>query len=57
MRELPSKMVFGTCGVSANPSMEIEDPFRCCSEQKQNTAATSIVKIPYLLDYLADRVV
>jgi hypothetical protein len=35
---------------------EIEDKFRRCSAQKQNTAATSIVKIPYLLIRLADRV-
>jgi hypothetical protein len=50
-------MVFGTSGVSANLSLEIEDPFRRCSVQKQNTAATSIVKIPYFLNRLVDRVV
>jgi hypothetical protein len=50
-------MVFGTSGVSANPSLKIEDPFRRCSVQKQNTAATLIVKIPYFLNRLADRVV
>jgi hypothetical protein len=27
LRELSSKMVFGTSGVSANPRLEIEDPF------------------------------
>jgi hypothetical protein len=37
-------MVFGTFGVLANPSLEIEDPFRRCSVQKQNTAATSFIK-------------
>jgi hypothetical protein len=57
MRELPSEMVFGTSGVSANPSLEIEDPFYRCSVQKQNTAATSMVKIPYFLNHLADRVI
>jgi hypothetical protein len=50
-------MVFGTSGVSANPSLKIEDPFRRCSVQKQNTAAASIVKIPYFLNRLVDRVV
>jgi hypothetical protein len=56
MRELPSEMVFGTFGVSANPSLEIEDPFRRCSVQKQNIAETSIIKILYFLNHLADRV-
>jgi hypothetical protein len=50
-------MVFRTFGVSANPSLEIEDPFCRCSVQKHNTAVTSIVKIPYFLNYLADRVI
>jgi hypothetical protein len=50
-------MVFGTSGVSANLSLEIKDPFCRCSVQKQNTAATSIVKIPYFLNRLVDRVV
>jgi hypothetical protein len=31
----------------ANLSLEIEYPFRRCSVQKQNTAVTSIIKIPY----------
>jgi hypothetical protein len=56
LRELPSETVFGTSGVSANLSLEIEDPFRRCSIQKQNTAATSIVKILYFLNRLVDRV-
>jgi hypothetical protein len=47
-------MVFRTSGVSANLSLEIEDPFHRCSVQKQNTAATSIVKILYFLNRLAD---
>jgi hypothetical protein len=47
LRELPSKTVFGTSRVSANPSLEIEDPFHRCSVEKQNTTATSIIKIPY----------
>jgi hypothetical protein len=46
-----------TSGVLANPSLEIEDPFRRCSVQKQNTTVTSIVKIPYFLNRLADRVI
>jgi hypothetical protein len=50
-------MVFGTSGVSADLSLEIEDPFRRCSVQKQNTTAISIVKIPYFLNRLGDRVV
>jgi hypothetical protein len=37
--------------------LETEDPFCRCSVQKQNSAATSIVKIPLLLNCLADRVV
>jgi hypothetical protein len=57
MRELSSETVFRTSIVSANPRLEIEDLFRRCSVQKQNTAATSIIKIPYLLNHLADRVV
>jgi hypothetical protein len=57
MRELTSKTVFGTSRVSANLSLEIEDPFHRCSIQKQNTAVTSIIKIPYFLKHLADRVV
>jgi hypothetical protein len=50
-------MVCKTFGVSANPSLEIEDPFHRCSVQKQNTSATSIVNIPYFLNRLADRVI
>jgi hypothetical protein len=50
-------MVFETSGVSANPSLEIEDPFLRYSVQKQNTTATLIVKILYLLSCLADTVV
>jgi hypothetical protein len=50
-------MVFRTSGVSANLSLEIEDPFHHCSVQKQNTATTSIIKIAYFLNRLADRVV
>jgi hypothetical protein len=57
MRGLSSKTVFGTSVVLANPRLEVEDLFRLCSVQKQNSAATSIVKIPYLLTHLADRVV
>jgi hypothetical protein len=57
LRELPSEMVLGTSGVSANLRLEIEDSFRRCSVQKQNTAATSVVKIPYFLNRLVDRVV
>jgi hypothetical protein len=57
MREFPSEMVVGTSGVSANPSLEIENPFHRCSVQKQNTAATLIIKIPYFLNRLADRVI
>jgi hypothetical protein len=57
MRELPSEMVFGNSRVLANPSLEIEDPFCRCSVQKQNTAATLMVKIPYLLYPLVDRVI
>jgi hypothetical protein len=34
MREFPSKMVFGTSRVLANPSLEIEDPFFCWSVQE-----------------------
>jgi hypothetical protein len=56
-RELSSKTVFGTSRVLANPSLEIEDPFRRCSVQKQNIAVTSIVKLLYLLNHLVDRVV
>jgi hypothetical protein len=48
-------MVFMTSGVSANLRLEIENPFCCCSVQKLNTAATSIIKIQYLLNRLADR--
>jgi hypothetical protein len=36
---------------------KIEDPFRRCSVQKQNTPVMSIIKIPYFLNRLADRVV
>jgi hypothetical protein len=57
MRELLSKMVFRTSRVSANLSLEIEDLFRRCSVQKQNTAVTPIVKILDFLNHLADRVV
>jgi hypothetical protein len=57
MKALSSKTLFRTSGVSANPRLEIEDPFHRYSVQKQNTAALSIVKIPYLLNLLADRVV
>jgi hypothetical protein len=54
---VPFEMVFGTSRVSANPSLEIKDLFCRCSIQKQNTAAMLIVKIPYFLNHLADRVV
>jgi hypothetical protein len=37
--------------------LEIENPFCRCSVQEQNSAATSISKIPYILNRLADRVV
>jgi hypothetical protein len=47
LRELPSETVFRTSGVSANPSLEIKDPFCRRSVQKQNTAVMSIIKIPY----------
>jgi hypothetical protein len=57
MRELSSETVFGTSGVSANLRLEIEDPLCRCSVQVQNSAATSIVKIPQLLNHLVDRVV
>jgi hypothetical protein len=50
-------MVFGTSEVSANLSLEIEDPLHRYSVQKQNTAVMPIVKIPYFLNHLADRVV
>jgi hypothetical protein len=50
-------MAFGTFRVSTNPSLKIEDPFRRCFVQKQNTAATSVVKIPYFLNRLADSVI
>jgi hypothetical protein len=50
-------MVFGTSRVSANPRLEIEYVLCHCSIQVQNSAATSIVKIPQLLHHLADRVV
>jgi hypothetical protein len=55
LRELPYETVFGTSGVLANSSLEIEDPFRRCSVQKQNTATPSIIKIQYFLNSLADR--
>jgi hypothetical protein len=45
LRELPTETVFGTSGVSMNPRLEIEDPFCRCSIQKQNSAATLIIKI------------
>jgi hypothetical protein len=57
MRELPFEMVFRTSGVLANPRLEIEYPFCHCSAQEQNSAPTSIIKIPYFLNHLADRVV
>jgi hypothetical protein len=57
MSKFPFETVFGTLGVLANPSLEIEDPFRRGSVQKLNVAATSIVKLPYFLSCLADRVV
>jgi hypothetical protein len=47
MRELPFEIVFGTSRVSANLRLEIKNPFCRCSAQEQNSAATSIVKIPY----------
>jgi hypothetical protein len=50
-------MVFGTSRVSTNLSLEIEDPFRRCSVQKQNTTTMLVVKILYFLNRLADRVV
>jgi hypothetical protein len=37
--------------------LEIENPFCRCSVQEQNSAATLISKIPYILNRLADRVV
>jgi hypothetical protein len=48
----------GICdfGVSANPRLEIVNLLCCCSVQVQNSAATSIVKIPQLLNCLAVRV-
>jgi hypothetical protein len=46
LRELSSEMVFRTSRVLANLRWEIEDPFRRCSAQKQNSTATSMVKIP-----------
>jgi hypothetical protein len=49
-------MVFGTSGVSSNPSLEIEDPFHRCSVLKQNTTAMLIAKILYFLNRLAGRV-
>jgi hypothetical protein len=57
LRELPFEMVFGISRVLANPRLEIENPFCRCSAQEQNSAATSIVKILYFLNHLADRVV
>jgi hypothetical protein len=57
LRELSSKTVSRTSGVSANLRQEIEDLFCHYYIQKQNTAATSIVKITYLLNRLVDRVV
>jgi hypothetical protein len=57
LRELSNEMVFRTSRVSANPSLEIEDPFLRCSVQEQNTAATSFVKILDFLNRLADIVV
>jgi hypothetical protein len=50
-------MVFRTSGVSANPRLEIEDPLCHYSVPMQNSVATSIVKISYLLNCLVDRVV
>jgi hypothetical protein len=50
-------MVFETSRVSANPRLEIEDPFYRCSVQKHNSAAISMVKILLLLNRLADKVV
>jgi hypothetical protein len=50
-------MVLGTSRVSANPRLETENSLCRCSVQEQNSAATSIVKIPYFLNCLADRVV
>jgi hypothetical protein len=50
-------MVFRTSGVSANLRLEIEDPLCRCSVQVHNSVATSIVKIPQLLNCLADRAV
>jgi hypothetical protein len=50
-------MVFRTFTVSANLSLEIKDLFRRCFVQKQNTAATLIIKIPYFLSCLAERVI
>jgi hypothetical protein len=44
-------------GVSANLSLEIEDPFSRCSVQKEKTAAALIIKILDFLNRLADRVV
>jgi hypothetical protein len=44
--ELTFEIVFGTSGVSANPRLEIEDPLCRCSVQMQNSAVTSIIKIP-----------
>jgi hypothetical protein len=51
LRDLPFEMVFGTSGVSANPRLEIENLFSRCSAQEQNSAATSIVKIPHVLNH------
>jgi hypothetical protein len=43
---LYAEMVFGTSRVSANLRLKIGDPFCRCNVQVQNSAATSIVKIP-----------